>query len=848
MAPKRKTGTYPCSKCPRIFNRLENLKRHQKSHQGSLPHCCDICQREFSRSDLLKKHQRTHQRQDEQQPTDEPPLGKRRYPFVLENKYGSSSSDTSFTPGDNEPEPGPAADSNLLGQPSQADLFMNQAVHGAPVLVDGDVDFTGFFRPWDTGKHLNTNDWFTQDFYDASQEMATIFGPNDFIAPGNQSAYGAAHELWSCLEPSEAMQFNVFGMQSIDSNAQVTPVTSGDVTENSSRAASPPNMPSKEDAIAFAWDPASEGIRQTRPIIISETHPLRRNHNPRFDFSDATWANVHNFLENQSPTADSFILPPLGIANVFFGLFFQRFYAQSPVLHLPTLNSNELHPSLLSIMVAIGAMYSHVRQTRRFSILLLNRSRQNLQALIERDRRFTRDPYIIYAYSLMCYTGLWCGNKEAFEVAEACRGTLVTHVRRLPEFLYSMTDDNLHDSLDRIKAWARSEFVRRVRWFVFMVDSQFPALLNMRSMMSVSEVYDWQLPCNETLWQGMLGASDRDLEPMLLGSATESQNSLRGLMRNGPMKRPPRTKTLATGFVKDLTNKTNPWATFLAISTLASQALDCAHDHSMNAGITCSDSFEHHERDVDLATFEGLKSGPGVFRYNVKGALEYWKEFISRAEKHDPDAWGVNEYFHGASRVLLSLANLNLTISVSNLQDAIGKSGPQGIARGLDLFKRQLVKIPYLYGHGNSNLGHGMSGWTPSASGENIHIGLLTVFDQAIRSIHDIISVPMLQQAAPYSIISTFLNYVLLWMLIGTSTKEELCFLRCLLDKQDELPFTTAVQIKLRNILEMALGDGNGGSHRAEVIFRHASQELTRLGTWGASLNLALLLRLRASQ
>ncbi|KAF5490048.1 Transcription factor steA [Colletotrichum siamense] len=523
MAPKRKTGTYPCSKCPRIFNRLENLKRHQKSHQGSLPHCCDICQREFSRSDLLKKHQRTHQRQDEQQPTDEPPLGKRRYPFVLENKYGSSSSDTSFTPGDNEPEPRPAVGSNLLGQPSQADLFMNQAVHGAPVLVDGDVDFTGFFRPWDTGKHLDTNDWFTQDFYDASQEMVTIFGPNDFIAPGNQSAYGAAHELWSCLEPPEAMQFNVFGMQSIDSNAQVTPVTSGDVTENSSRAASPPNMPSKEDAIAFAWDPASEGI-------------------------------------------------------------------------------------------------------------------------------------------------------------------------------------------------------------------------------------------------------------------------------------------------------------------------------------TCSDNFEHHERDIDLSTIGGLKTGPGVFRYNVKGALEYWEQLISRAEKHDPDAWGVNEYFHGASRVLLSLANLNLAISVSNLQDAIGKSGPQGIARGLDLFKRQLGNLPYLYGHENSNIGQVMSRWTLSASVENKYIGLLTVFDQAIRSIHDIISVPTLQQAAPYSIISTFLHYVLLWMLIGTSTKEELCFLRCLLDKQDELLFTTAVQIKLRNILEMALGDGTGGSPRAEVIFRHASQELTRLGTWGASLNLALLLRLRASQ
>ncbi|KAK1641499.1 hypothetical protein BDP81DRAFT_468921, partial [Colletotrichum phormii] len=54
--------SHTCGVCPRSFTRIENFKRHQKTHQGNLPHHCIICQKRFSRSDFLKKHQRLHQK------------------------------------------------------------------------------------------------------------------------------------------------------------------------------------------------------------------------------------------------------------------------------------------------------------------------------------------------------------------------------------------------------------------------------------------------------------------------------------------------------------------------------------------------------------------------------------------------------------------------------------------------------------------------------------------------------------------------------------------------------------------------------------------------------------------
>ncbi|KAL0938109.1 C2H2 type zinc finger domain-containing protein [Colletotrichum truncatum] len=603
-----------------------------------------------------------------------------------------------------------------------------------------------------------------------------------------------------------------------------------------SRPCSPPNVPSKEDAVAFAWNPSSEKISQTQPIFVSHDHDLLRHHNPRFDINESVWTGIQDFLESKGTASDNFILPSLAIANVFLGLFFERFYEQSPVLHIPTLETKQLSPALLSIMIAIGATYSHLRQTRRFSILLFYRSHQNLQDLVSRDRRLTRDPQIIYSYALMCYTGLWCGNKGAFEIAEASRGTLVTYIRRLPEHHIKASDAAINDTRKRWRDWALSESRRRLRWYVFMLDSQFPAILNMRGMMSTSEVHNWQVPCEETFWQAP-GASEWG---KLLG--TESHPPTIKLITLYV-----KAKSLQAMNMPPNSLKANPWTVFLVISLLASRALDCSQDWATPTARMLVDEYDDADSSNNKESADWfdnvLMFSISNLRQEIRASLEYWgRAVVPVDDECQGDRWGVNQYFSRASGVLVGLVHLHLDISISDLQDALGKSGPHAVEEALSRFRlhlrHPLMTSDYLKPRGESS-----DRLPQSFTGNNLKVN--SVFGRAIADITAITDNLLLQTATPYSILGVFLNCVVLWALVKTSTKEERVLLKTYLDST-EIALSVAGKPELKNTLSFALESSDISLENADAILMHAAQNIAKLGTWGASLNLALLLQLKA--
>ncbi|KAL1897856.1 hypothetical protein Sste5346_003708 [Sporothrix stenoceras] len=359
--------------------------------------------------------------------------------------------------------------------------------------------------------------------------------------------------------------------------------------------ASPPNVPSNEDDWAFAWNPSSATVRQSQPIHVCDDDPLFLNHSSRHDMSAATWDGVRTTVCGEQPgehpgehgTAPGVILPSLKIANAFVGLFFKHFFCQAPVLHEPTMSIDALPPPLIAIMVVIGAKYSHLRHTRRFSILLLDKARRSLQTAIENDTRLVRSTHTIYAYALICYTGLWCGNKRAFEIAESLRGTLVTYVRRLPhEEMQAQTNQIATQGQISLETqwqqWAAAEMRRKLKWFVFTLDSQFPVLLNIRGMFSLAEISDWELPCDEEFWAASTARSWKRLLGMapippapqfttallpflpalVHGTGTDSSNSL----RCGPV---------------PLSMRLNQWSAFLLLTVVSNQAFELSQEWTL---------------------------------------------------------------------------------------------------------------------------------------------------------------------------------------------------------------------------------------------------------------------------
>lgn len=728
-------------------------------------------------------------------------------------------------------------------------------------------DLSGFLLPNGGGSVDNLPyEWFSNDFYSAMQETGNeTFG----FGGGEASNFPAFNHLERDLGQQSADQRSLHETQSLmaqdgnvsneDADAAGAPYRNiGNDPGSVSRMASPPNEASEEDKWAFAWDPKSRAILYADPIHIPLEHPLLLQHKSKFDISEQTYQKVQRFISSRIEGMSHYstlTLPTLQEANVMIGLYFEHFSPKMPVLHHATLNTNEdLPPPLLGAMIVIGAIYSQLRGTRRFAIVLLDIVRWHLEVAIECDNSLMRDPKIIFAETLICYAGLWCGNKRAFELAEVVRATVVKQVRsahfwredRRP--LGTEREDlSSKDTLkDRWLQWVQKEFHRRLFWIVYALDTQFTSLLYLPAMFSMGEVCDMYCPCDEEFWAASSARHWKSLlgpaliPPARFFSAAAapflwSHWNWPELPSPGQQARP--GSTVSHQPVHGL----NDWSAFLVLVTMQNQIFQFSQEQ-----LFWNSCFgDEDEGEKEHTSINHLESGP-KYRQNirkkqfkrknyhatwfymltVKDALSLWQDaYLSNPTQHDSYATSV--HFHESSITGHVLAHILLDVPFTDIHGAFGKNGKEGIAAATVNFRRWVNADPQ--------------------TAEDI-------IQTALKTIEYLVTNRASSAASEQSIIAMFLCYVLVWLYANIAPMKQRQGLLNRLARDEQMwkcPQLAYIKRELESTRDAVTtsNDGNSSASRTELtwgVLRSAAQCLTQLGTWGAALNLALLLQRRS--
>jgi hypothetical protein len=375
------------------------------------------------------------------------------------------------------------------------------------------------------------------------------------------------------------------------------PYSLNDNMQSENEPQSPPNEASEEDRWPYSWDPGSRAITACKPIQMDKMHPLRQNHNSQFDISVERYKALKSFLQRPARKGFDFHslpLPELGIANVFIRLFFTHFEYQAAVIHHPSLkSSDDLPDALLAIMIAIGAIYSRERHSCRFSIVLIDMTRLSTQLAIELDNRMMRDAMVLYALALICYSGIWCGNKRLFELCESLRGTVITYCRHMHQMSFSpkaaRPESSVNHSDEQWYRWIQTETKKRLSWVIYGLDCAFPCLLYLPASFALAEFMSIECPCDEEFWQVTTAQRWKNL----LGSASipptrsfaSAVSPFLGPLNLGHFSRTNvQTASLSTSYSNSI--GLNSWTRYLVLTTIQVQVFELSQQITMVSDAT----------------------------------------------------------------------------------------------------------------------------------------------------------------------------------------------------------------------------------------------------------------------
>jgi hypothetical protein len=220
--------------------------------------------------------------------------------------------------------------------------------------------------------------------------------------------------------------------------------------------------------------------------------------------------------------------------------------------------------------------------------------------------------------------------------------------------------------------------------------------------------------------------------------------------------------------------------------------------------------------------------------------LVLWSETYGHLSGSDRRS-GTSTYHHECSRLLNQLGRIILEIPLTDLQNSIGKSGPAGIPAAMS----------------------GLKLWAKTCQHESVDVALtaVRVINSMMPTRHpssrDGPQPPDISlqttDTGPYGIITLLLCHVNLY--IFTSFAQGAQKLDLLNQMQADLSlrsgrfFTVMERVLLAPSIDSSASDTamtpeNRGQTSADVpklIFRNGADSLTRMGTWGCALTMALM-------
>ncbi len=208
-------------------------------------------------------------------------------------------------------------------------------------------------------------------------------------------------------------------------------------------------------------------------------------------------------------------LPRLEIFNILLKSYFHNFHAQHPILHLPSLLSQDGSSGLdkkkdilIYAMCCAGAFRHAARPIQEYARGMQELLRRTFNYHFEKDPRNVRDLQSMQAWHLSIFIGGWSGSARASEAAQAaCAG--LDSMLRCGHFLDGQRGDWFEDEqrpvepgteLERWKVFVEREEKKRLIFAQLWFESHQGSFMRVRPNMTFSEL-TLPVPCELDLWR-----------------------------------------------------------------------------------------------------------------------------------------------------------------------------------------------------------------------------------------------------------------------------------------------------------------------------------------------------------